>query len=366
MYAHCLFCQAHLGRNEAVEAFPVGRRLAFDAARGRLWVVCPRCERWNLTPLDVRWEAVEEAERLFRGSRLRVSTEQVGLAKLPEGLELVRIGRPLRTELAAWRYGDQFGRRRRRLLIGSGSALGASALFTGAVVATGGSLGMLAGVGAGALYVASIGAMVGGRGGLKSRWVPDGNGRQVLIAPGDVPSVRMAAGGEGGWTLKVPYTALRDASTPRWHDVINRPSIGEVALHGSAALEVARRILPIVNGQGASAQHVGDAVRTLETLGGGPDAFVQAAGRIREWSSRQSFGDSGALMHLPVEARLALEMAAHEEQERRAMEGELAVLERAWQDAESIAAIADDLEVPSGVRARLAALRGGARPPGAA
>jgi hypothetical protein len=40
---------------------------------------------------------------------------------------------------------------------------------------------------------------------------------------------------------------------------------------------------------------------------------------------------------------LALEMALHEETERRAMEGELKMLEAAWRDAEEIAAIADAL-----------------------
>jgi hypothetical protein len=41
--------------------------------------------------------------------------------------------------------------------------------------------------------------------------------------------------------------------------------------------------------------------------------------------------------------RLALEMAANEDTERRALEGELAELEAAWRDAEEIAAIADTL-----------------------
>ena len=80
MYATCLFCNGALGRNESIEHFPVGRRLAFDAAKGRLWVVCPRCARWNLTPLDARWEAIEEAERAYRDSKLRVATDNVGLA----------------------------------------------------------------------------------------------------------------------------------------------------------------------------------------------------------------------------------------------------------------------------------------------
>src|SRR3954470_1741761 len=114
MYTTCLFCHTDLGSNEIIESFPVGRRLAFDAAQGRLWVVCRTCERWNLTPIDERWEAVEQCERLFTSTRLRVSTDNIGLSRLREGLELVRIGRPQRPELAAWRYGDQFGRRRRR------------------------------------------------------------------------------------------------------------------------------------------------------------------------------------------------------------------------------------------------------------
>ena len=82
MYATCLYCNNALGSIEVVETFPVGRRLAFDQAKGRLWVVCRKCEKWNLSPLEERWEAIEEAERAFRGTKLRVSTEHIGLAKL--------------------------------------------------------------------------------------------------------------------------------------------------------------------------------------------------------------------------------------------------------------------------------------------
>src|SRR5918997_6850335 len=125
MYHTCLFCHGDLGANESVEHFPVGRRLAFDAAKGRLWVVCPRCARWNLTPLEERWEAIEQCERHYRGTRLRASTNNVGLARLRSGLELVRIGAPLRPEFAAWRYGAKFSRRRRdaQLVAGAGAAL---------------------------------------------------------------------------------------------------------------------------------------------------------------------------------------------------------------------------------------------------
>ena len=65
------------------------------------------------------------------------------------------------------------------------------------------------------------------------------------------------------------------------------------------------------------------------------------------------------LAHLPKEIRLALEMATHEDTERRALEGELALLEDAWKQAEEIAAIADDMFVSDQTRAKLSELKGG-------
>jgi len=45
----------------------------------------------------------------------------------------------------------------------------------------------------------------------------------------------------------------------------------------------------------------------------------------------------------------SLEMAVHEEAERRALEGELAKLANEWKEAEEIAAIADNLFVTPSV-----------------
>ena len=56
----------------------------------------------------------------------------------------------------------------------------------------------------------------------------------------------------------------------------------------------------------------------------------------------------GAMSLMPVE-RLALEMAVHEEAERRALDGELARLAEEWKEAEEIAAIADDMFVEPNV-----------------
>ena len=100
MYRTCIFCSSVLGRNHAIEAFPVGGRLAFDAWKGRLWVICARCQRWNLAPIEERWEAVEQAERSYREARTRVQSENIGLARLRDGTRLVRVGGALPGELA--------------------------------------------------------------------------------------------------------------------------------------------------------------------------------------------------------------------------------------------------------------------------
>ena len=81
--------------------------------------------------------AIETCERLFRGMPLRTSTENIGIARHREGLELVRIGEPAQQEFAAWRYGDQFGRRMRRYValgVGAGAASLAFVNAPGAIV----------------------------------------------------------------------------------------------------------------------------------------------------------------------------------------------------------------------------------------
>jgi len=67
----------------------------------------------------------------------------------------------------------------------------------------------------------------------------------------------------------------------------------------------------------------------------------------------------GRVSRLPAATRLALEMVLHEEQERVALEGELAALETAWREAEEIAAIADNLLVPSETETLIARHRDG-------
>ena len=360
MYAHCIYCRSSLGTNEAVETFPVGRRLAFDADRGRLWAVCRACERWNLSPIEERWEAIESAERLYRDARTRVATDNVGLARLRDGTELVRIGRPQRPELAAWRYGDQFGRRRRRV----GAAAGVSlAVGAGVAVATAGSaLPVLAGLLAAAptAFLLAASGVTSPRA-LGDVHVPVDDERTAIVTVNELQHVRLVQQpGDAGWGLALPYAHSYDPRVGRsWRTYLNLPSgLGTATLTGRAAEDAIARLMPVVNGHGARRGQVRDAVALLEGAPAGPGFFAHAAGRVREWGAQQTFGDTGALRHLPPPVRLALEMAAHEEAERRALEGELAQLEQAWRDAEEIAAIADDLLLPGGVRARLARLVG--------
>jgi len=267
MYRTCLFCSSDLGHNEAVEHFPVGRRLAFDAAKGRLWVVCRKCERWNLTPLEERWEAIEECERAFRGTKLRVSTDQIGLAKLREGLELVRIGDPQRPEMAAWRYGDQFGRRRRRKYLFAGGA--AVAVVT--VMVAGPALGI---VGAGA--ISPLTNLITSSGNIyranKKVIVPGPGGRVLRTRLADVDRVKIELL-DDELALRVPVVPAKQVHFRwGWHRET-------VTLTGEDAVRAAGALLPQLNWGGGSAK---------EVQSGGPQIRER-----RPWGRRSRFVGRG-------------------------------------------------------------------------
>jgi hypothetical protein len=132
MYRRCIFCSYDLGRNEVLEDFSVGRTVAFDPHHGRLWAICSRCGRWNLAPLEERWEAVEGAEQLFRRARQRAHRENIGLARLEDGTRFTRIGAALPGEFAAWRYGRKLRRRlRHSMVMAAGAAVVGLGVFIG-------------------------------------------------------------------------------------------------------------------------------------------------------------------------------------------------------------------------------------------
>jgi hypothetical protein len=350
MYATCLFCNGDLGRNEAIEAFPIGRRLAFDAAKGRLWVVCRRCERWNLTPLEERWEAIEACEREFAGTKLRVSTDEIGLARLKEGLELVRIGAPQRPEMAAWRYGDQFGRRRRRYI-----AMAGGVAVAGGIAVVAGPMMGLVGVGALNPLMNLLNAGVSLYRSKVVVHVPDPTGGTFRTRLADLPKVRLLTEGDE-LVMRIRAAQVRvgfpGAPAIPWYRY-NRGETRE--LRGDAAIRAAGAILPRMNQSGGSARDVQHAVRLLEDAPNIERLFVTAAANARAGRSLNPVRN--ALKSVPIQQRLALEMATHEETERRALEGELHILEAAWRDAEEIAHIADDMFLPASVDEHLARLK---------
>jgi hypothetical protein len=343
VYSTCLFCNEDLGKNEVIEQFPIGRRLAFDAAKGRLWVVCSKCERWNLTPLEERWEAIEAAERLFSETRLRASTDNIGLAKLREGLELVRIGTALRPEMAAWRYGDQFGRRRRRQLLISSAGV----VVVSGVLILGPATGIIAGGGWG-IWQGMNGlyrAMENRRRRVRLR-LPDEN-KVVLIRKNHLDHTTLTREGDD-WLLNLSFD-------PRGKWDLGGKAFEVRSIRGEAAIKVAGQILPKINIAGAKPAQVQNAVRVLEDIPDPRQLFANEARNIGATTRKQR--RAARIAHFPIEIRLALEMAAHEEQERRALEGELAILEAAWREAEEVAKIADDMFLPESTISKLEQLK---------
>lgn len=350
MYSTCLFCHRPLGSNEAIEEFPVGRRLAFDLDRGRLWVVCRRCERWNLTPLETRWEAIESCERAYRETRLRASTDNIGLARLSEGLELVRIGRPQRPEFAAWRYGDQFGKRRKRAI-----AYGVAGVAGVGVLAGGGAI---AGLGISGGWYGFYAAFQSWQNERTIARLRDLEGRPIRIQNKHLLESRIVPDGND-WALDVAHAHgwKKGGSGSK--------SMHHMRLEGETATRVAGQLMAHVNRRGGRADAVQAAVRQIETVGH-PEAYLRTAAREaevlrrrgavaleekrRRRRSRASHTRKGSLQALPGAMRLAIEMATQEQAEREALEGELAQLRAAWEDAEEIAAIADDLLVPESIR----------------
>lgn len=369
MYATCLFCNQSLGANQALEHFSVGRRLAFDGKRGRLWVVCPHCERWNLSPLETRWEAIDEAERVFRATKTRVASDNIALARLTDGTELVRIGVPPALELAAWRYGDQFGRRRRRA-IASGAAIVVTASAPVAAPFIGGTLAFASAMGLGIGGVAGMMYML-----KRVRTQPvlslmQRDGLAVALTQENIARARVLPDANtGAFALAIAHSAA--AALPGELRATSGRADAETILTGAQAERALAAIMPRINLDGAGRARIERAVGLINDARSVTDLLrnVDAAkDRMHRSTLLHTFmrgspppvldfdGAGIALGTLPAPLRLALEMSLHQRDEERAMAGELQELERRWREADAIGKIADGMFLPDGVEARVAAL----------
>ena len=349
MFDRCLFCRTELNPNQELETLPRGRRFAFDQARGRLWIVCRSCHRWNLTPFEDRWEAIEECERRFRATRVRLSTDNIGVARLGDGTDLVRVGNPLRPEFAAWRYGDEFLSRRP---LGPLRAIAGAGLFVTPVL-----LAFVVGP-ITPLLIPGIAAVNFWR--LARRpvlRVPLAGNEELVLSRSQIEGAELlpVTDAPEGWCLALEH--LEDRSGLR-HIGLHQRFVSERAmLTGEEARAAMTFILPRLNPAGGNRFEIAEAVRWLDAVKGSDQAL---AGFARSHYVRAPLdGNKRTLATMHTAVRLALEMAAHEEEEQRLLRGELSILELAWRREERLAAIADRLTVPEPVLRRLAELRSG-------
>lgn len=329
MFSSCLVCSAPFPENDSLEYFRVGERVAYDPDKGRLWAVCRKCKRWTLAPIEERWEALDEIEKIVRDkARLLSQTDNVAFLKAGS-LEIVRVGRADLNEEAWWRYGRHLVDRRKRHR----------------------RLTTVASVGVGAALVLGPGAGIGWFGG----WMLWNNAPQ-----GMVNAARWLRFGGAGWRgdrrcadcgHRFRQIQYRDRGR-----VMVQPESDEsplqisqrcpncrgmkhgagLLLQGREAEQALQRLLAYHHHSGASENRISSATRLIEEAG--------SADRL----TRIVLGEGRRLGDLRRTGAIALEIAANEAREQRLLELELAELEAHWRQEEELAEIIDGelTEVP--------------------
>jgi hypothetical protein len=336
MYQHCIFCSGRLGTNDVVEAFPVGRMLAFDAARGRLWAVCPSCRRWNLAPIEERWEAIETAEKAFREARLRVHSENVGMAKMRDGTHLVRVGQALPGEFAAWRYGREMSVRRWKHL--GWEATGAAKLVWLVAGIAGMPLLLMGAMPVMMVSALRYGRRMDGETVLHRLRGAEVGGADLVLRSYHLNYAKLDLEKDGH---SLALQIIDPGRTVSFQLQRKGPPGRRIVLNDRLTRIVLRRILAHVNSPGARAGDLEAALDRIQRVGA--EGFIHGVARARSgFTPPGARGATGSGTMGAAEA-LTLEIALNDEDERRAMNGQLAILEAAWREAEGIAAIADRL-----------------------
>ena len=333
MFRSCAFCNAAFDGDGGPSGLGVGRRLAFDEWKGRLWVVCPRCSRWNLTPFDDRLERIEALARAASQGRIAASTDQVALIRW-EQYDFVRVGKPPRVELATWRYGERLrSRQRERMKVVVPLTVAAIGLGIAANVAAGGGFGVVV------WNIHRIADWV---------YLRIVGGRKVALVE---PPICASCGSL--MELRARHVQHARVVPDRHADmavILSCPHCKRegAQLIGSEAIQVLRQGLTYLNLRRGGRRRAEDAAREVDGVGG-PDQLV-----------RDIAQHEVKLLTLRPERGLALEMAVDER-------AEVEELERQWKEAEEIADIADGtLSTPSDIEQELRRLkeRGGDQPSG--
>ncbi|MDE2876278.1 MAG: hypothetical protein OXU69_01980 [Gemmatimonadota bacterium] len=320
MYRKCLVCGRDFAPNDALEHLDRGRRVAYDPVKGRLWLICRGCSRWSLVPMESRWEALEELEKLVTDQgRMLSSTDNVALLRAGP-LEIVRVGRAELREEAWWRYGQELRRRKERFRKLSVAGSVGAAVAIGSSWATGG----LSFIGAWLLWENVPGLVT--RGARLLRF-----GRTAWRGDGECARCGRAI-------HRVAYSSRQDVVLQAANDSVRIlvfcPFCGAsdergFQLRGQEANRTMRKLLAYHHFAGASEKRVDRAARLIDAAGGP----ARLPARILRKPTQ--LGDVGRV------GRVALEIAVHEENESRLLSMEVAELEAHWRREEELAGIMD-------------------------
>lgn len=319
MYRKCLVCGRDFAANDSLEHLDRGRRVAYDPARGRLWLICRACSRWSLVPMESRWEALDELEKLVTDQgRLLSSTDNVALLRAGP-LEIVRVGGAELREEAWWRYGRELRSRRERYR----KLSAAGTIAAGATIAGSWATGGMSFVAAWLVWDRVPGLVTGGARLLRfgrTAWRGGGEcercGRAIdRVRYSDGSDLVLRSDGEAvGIRVFCPYCEETGGGFP---------------LRGREANHTLRRVLAHHHFAGASEGRVDKAARLIEAAGG---ADRLPSRILKQPTPLHQVGRVG---------RVALEIAVHEEHERRLLSMEVAELEAHWRREEELARIMD-------------------------
>jgi hypothetical protein len=307
MFRSCAFCNTPFDGDGGPSGLGVGRRIAFDEWKGRLWVVCPRCSRWNLTPFDDRLEHLEAVVRAANLGRVAASTDQVALIRW-QRYDFVRVGKPPRVEMATWRYGERLrNRQRERMKVVVPLTVAAIGLGIAANVAAGGGFGVIVWNlhrAIDRMYVWILGSR---RVSLIESPICAHCGSVMQLRARHVKHARVVPDAHADMAVVL--------SCPRCQNE-------GAQLTGAEAVQVLRQGLTFLNLERGGRRRAEDAAREVDRVGGPEQLLRDIARRELPLSS------------LRPERGLAFEMAMDER-------AEVEELERQWREAEEIADIAD-------------------------
>jgi hypothetical protein len=337
VYTRCIRCDRSLGRNSEIPHLRVGKRIAFDVISGRVWVICKRCDQWNLVPVEERWEQLAECEQAAANAESKATTTGVGLARTASGLELLRVGGMTAGDIANWKYGRRLIQRQ-RLLFWIAGAFATLALLVGV------RAGLASGSAPAGVYVAVVALVwLGFLWGDPPRVSPTIvylNDERVLIWPWQLRDIELRGDGDGAAGVVIPGRRMRQFT-------------------GGRAVRLLAKLLPKLNGSDCATASVRAAVGRVDRAEreershdksvhrkkpGPPDSTQRVPAA---WERLAPIDGAVRLLEMPAEHRLALEIAVTEELEQRELmvEAEIAGAEVAQQQA--IAGIADKLIEPS-------------------